>query len=718
MDHIYHLSALPGAGKTYHFLNVALNHINQPSLNPETGKPLALIYCAPTLRLLFQTAEALILEYQAKLVREGLEVCLPENLDSLLFLPRNMDSEAEAFQRSALQWGDYMDSLAFPIANQAVHAYLTETAFKYTVPSFDPRRIVFLTHDLFAALKKFPRQQELLVYFDEARMCTSSITNGRGIKVNKGDLRLLQSVFKPKPLFPGSVFGKLSGAWKPDSENLEPLPLANFKLLLKAQCHTETLKSLSMFEAIWNSATNPRLDSFTKIYSEEELQDFEAEAGEDNYLTEFIQIKAPGKLFHGFYRVVLLSAFFPTSEMRYLLERSMRITRFKELRLTGLPIKDARETAKEEVNTWYKRNELPLPSSIKARTKLLEEHRHPKLVLVPILSNKDSIPSLKSLLVDVVVRTEDEQKLISLLDKTPSRMFIRNEVMPNLEVYLTTPRVLQKTDVKVKAFVEALRPNLFYSKPLRFLIDVMLDAVNALEAKRLKDKDYVQKPEVVTPLIVLNTLLKTYVAAKTKEKSFGSPKEYLESVFIKPRKAGVTSALLLKTKTQGVNSYQSHRYVGFFAALNPNNNLAIFYSEFIPEYDVLEDMTIEVAVQAICRSSVRDAKSRDTVYCFVPTREVARRIQSKLGGLPTINESVMHKVSSTILAHSPPGAPEKWGTPQVRVELKRLRNKRLYYEREMKTYQNNALKLAKLKPKLDKVLKEIKRIEATGSLEA
>jgi Type III restriction enzyme, res subunit len=269
---IYHLSALPGVGKTFIMVEKMRNHL----LNKGKG---IIFYVAPTTDLLDQ-------------VRGDLEAnsspSMCENIHkvtSSLSRPNNKLSNISITLRCML--------LGNPLPSGT------------KVPRLKSGSIVLLTHAGFLTLpESLPRKTEITVIFDETRKFTEELPS---VYIsNEKEKTLLTSLVTSK--------GETIKTDEGEDTDFKKLTLKEWPKNLKAM--TETSNSRKQYSVLWGivkAAMNPRIELYIKIENEDKKDK------KTKYC--FYAVTQPSKIFLGYENVILIAAFLKDSQMWHLLKK-------------------------------------------------------------------------------------------------------------------------------------------------------------------------------------------------------------------------------------------------------------------------------------------------------------------------------------------------------------------------------------------------------------
>lgn len=88
--------------------------------------------------------------------------------------------------------------------------------------------------------------------------------------------------------------------------------------------------------------------------------------------------------------------------------------------------------------------------------------------------------------------------------------------------------------------------------------------------------------------------------------------------------------------SQGLNKFRTSDTIAFLASLNPTPQAKKFLNEICPKYDTGLDYTLDQCVQSATRCSIRDTKSNSKPLIIVTDKPLAERVIQHLNNLPTL----------------------------------------------------------------------------------
>lgn len=564
METIQYASVLPGTGKTHAACNLMLHHLK--------NKDGVLIYAAPTRELLKQ-------------VRAELITANPANTKYVYLV----------------------DSKSYSQVADTISALLDGTRDKagWKLKQVEPGSIILCTQLAFALLPHttengIKNRANIKVIFDEARNCVlDSLT--LNLPLAAAQFLVTNCITLYSESAPSSANQYVPFSVKPNS--LEALARELAKNKVKRKLVDSLIDCLSTAQ-----------QSATRMYCA-----FNMRENSKKQPASFQIIQVPHRLFHGWRKVLLLSAFFETSQMYHFL-RSYEALEQQD--------NESKKDFKLRYNSHvalYGESQL-----VNVTNKLVSKERRALIekrfsqAYITYLSPEDTLSKV-SFDTGVMVASNlgdfdvdaymNKFKKLSLLDK------INKEAGTELTLRRAVDLLLKKTNN---------------------MLDV--DALTDLERKLLKHvSTFPGLLSDVTPLqwytrVAVYLSKKWYKRLETKQKpllvtcNVGDGR-YLDS--IEPYIQG-GRAEELPFYSQGLNSYQKFHTVAFLAALNPKPQTRQFLKQALPNYDVDLDFTLNQCMQSVTRCSVRNTASNVAPLIIVPTKKLAEALVNLLDNRPTL----------------------------------------------------------------------------------
>ncbi|BAG41741.1 hypothetical protein [Ralstonia phage phiRSL1] len=357
------------------------------------------------------------------------------------------------------------------------------------------------------------------------------------------------------------------------------------KILRESKAFSDTpqfVKQYKRIEKLFDKATNSRYEVFLDIPLEaDEIID----SGQSFLMKqhEFYEIVLPSHIFDGFKRVTVLAAHFEDSQMYHLLKEASGV----KLRDVGLALG----------NTISKR-----------RIALLNRYNQ---LTIALLTPQYMALSKTQLLYGMLAPSS---KLDKILERVSSVGGVRKAMRKQT---VSTAYELNK---KIQAKIDYLRTVKGVEfDPLAWYIQ---SAKRVIRHWRRTHKSF------GLPLMVLND-------------KFAKDEHYAEML---SDDSGCPEAELLPFMSHGLNTYKERNVLAFLAAINPAPQLIQFYRERLPNYDFAKDHVADVCNQSVCRLSLRDVKSTESVLVVVPDHSIARLLNEKLFNRATIDTSYVTRL--------------------------------------------------------------------------
>lgn len=405
-------------------------------------------------------------------------------------------------------------------------------------PAIVPGCVIFLAHEGFLDLASIPRQKSITVLFDEARKLVH--------KLEETDLSPTEH----------KVFYQCF--------SLEEVEGTRFRKVVDVNANKAQLaqiRSSSNLLAILERVRNPRL----------ELYVLQHEKDQRHY--RFFQVIMPSRIFAGFKKVFVMSAFFEDSQMYHLLKQCS-----SEVRLNDCTY---------EIEDYSRR-----------KRKIL--HRYARVQIVPLTLQKTVIS--KTQLNGVLVSDLDLAEIHAKVDEAGLKSNRLRDILYKLRG--EADFLLEEHE---KPILEFLKQRNVVMNPLQWYID-KAEIVVKRWLKVNPDEAQSDKPA----LLILNKDIESNVS--------------IPDVF-RP----------LTTSLNGINAYKGQHVVVFLAAVNPDNHEATFLRKFLPSYTHLKDFVIDSCMQCVSRVSIRDTDSKNDVLIIVPDRTIAKLLSERMDDLPGID---------------------------------------------------------------------------------
>ena len=476
-----------------------------------------------------------------------------------------------------------------------------ESTFKRAVLGSKPGDVILCTHETFIRYSYKYRDKKIVVFFDES---VKLIRERTRLNYAATELQRKLLICLIKPYFQEEIKtkdGKIFRRYCVSKERAESLSASKrlsklltmylSELYARGETDVNTSKD-SPIRIFLKNLVDPNQDTYIERVGNSE---------KDLDLKVTYSVLNPLRLFSGFKKVVILSAFFRDSQMYHVMQEEALRQR-KKLDIDHLDI------PKEYHQRW----------DISIRK---IEQRFKKVHILPILKDNFLLSvqglELSSLIpyknIDKIERFMKEKDLSwEDMDKIFSRDYrsrIRSKKRYSLDLL---GKSIQKICSNYDGYPTLLQGLLTESQKI---------VVNLLE-----------KGEVVrgVPTIVLNSreqnrenvqdsfLIKE--GKKNRDKKQKLPKEGYSGVRFEP----------IPANSHGINLFKSRNVMAYLSARNPSYYMQSFLNSMLPDYDVNLDFAAEYAFQSITRLSVRDPDSTDNVFVIVSSLGVAELLKNKL----------------------------------------------------------------------------------------
>jgi DNA-binding PadR family transcriptional regulator len=471
--------------------------------------------------------------------------------------------------------------------------------------------VAFVTHSAFFLLPfEFKNKERVSVVFDEARKCVFEPTE---VALTEKELDLfntyMQDDASPRP----SEYRQVSFNTK-KLRDLEKLMIdlrAN-----KSMKAFEVNRFLDMVKALKRGTTEVY---YLKKRSSKKYKD--ATTGELKYRTalKFYEVHIPGKVFFGWKRVVLMSAFLEHTQLYALLCRGV----FK----SGAGVytmaivngvwkpKPARRNVAHDVEL-VDVTERVIKDYKKRHAQIMR--RYSNVTIVSLTGNKDTPVTTRNLISSeklngVVVKTKamaekGKKQLEELWERSGSANGMGIKSIREI-LYATAEsrqrQVLTSFAKDLRAWHDKL--NKAAEAPYLWYLEQGIHV-----AGQWFDRNSNSSP---VPLFLAN---KNHMAALRRQRPD------LRRMVKK-----------LPSACHGRDDFKDHCMLLFQAAINPKPEARAFYEGHMPWYDYNQDHVVDVAVQAATRTSMRDTSKTEPVLIVVPDPHLMGLLAERLGNVTT-----------------------------------------------------------------------------------
>ncbi len=608
------IDAMPGAGKTAYFVDLANSLLRKPNR--------ILLYVAPSLALLHEA-----------LTRVRSHKNFDNRYTSRLFLvatPANI--KAEGIHRSEVQ---YFNNAPVKILNYLLDLLPADQMPTVgTVPSrtAQPGDVIFTTHESFLQVynrdstgNDFRLLRNTQVVFDEARQCVVAQNPMRGVR--NSDFAKIMTAF---------ALGAVESRWDGKERPWQVYQIKSAKPLayLKTVFHPDSIpRSIRLLHrTVMQYTTSGRASVYLLVQGD--LNTFALESNQMHNASVYAILR-PTNLFDHYKQVTLTSAFFKDSQLYHFLTKD------------GHTFKDLMQVS-----------DSPAIDKIRKADKLLRASL-PSRLQVGVLLNAKEDDRARS-----VYRQVLTSSLLSSGMVVPSRFklaLVNKYVSSNLTSADVISKLVNNEPISSnQKFQDALTP---YAVPPLWLLLEEADRLinNARATGLLADKDkqalltinkvgfqqwtpgnisYLKIIESVYRngeiVQVVNDGYRSLISSEEKHQLASVSKEWQRKLrkllFNKLQNNFVLPA---SPKLQGINLYQDLNAFVHLAALNPSPQLIHMYQTLLGnDYDIDQDHSIENLVQMLYRTNLRMAGKKSKVLMIVPYKTNAELLRTKVGCAP------------------------------------------------------------------------------------
>ena len=528
-DKIFYIDALPGSGKT---------HTARMEMKNDVGS--IHFYVAPTHALANQTFRDLI--------DDGVTV-------------RRLWKIGDNEDRYSLSNGLEKRVKGTPDGTSAAVSQLIMDA--------SAGAIVIMTHQAFVQLPKLTESRNIRVFFDEARKFV--LSNGDIEFDGTSDKKYLRTLLKRfSECLPGSktqqrrmVFRKvyIPETFEDTGDGIHRSTIAIAKSL------SGTSTNRKQYSAILTWITNCR-DPRMEMYVATRMLDDEWVPVTSKEKMTLHQVVVPSRMFSGFKSVLLMSAYFTTSQMYHLLN-------------------DANEVSL--VNLYP-----TLPLAMLERERRIKD-RFSYARLIPLMHDTNKVTRTR-LDNDVLVPAE------------------------YLENMLNVAHRLEVTSRDIKRFKTG-KVSGSDDKACKFMR--MVDRCGG--AKELIDWYYESASKIVEHLG--NRVKHPPLLVTNNDSRYDRTRKFSK---LKKRAAADGVFHVMTSSSHGFNHFDKRNAIAYFSAINPTPEISKLFRTILRRYDPDEDYAADSCIQAITRTSVRVPTATDKVYIILPDMGLAQMARSKM----------------------------------------------------------------------------------------
>lgn len=542
---IKYADLLPGFGKTYQALTLMETHV----LN---GKDF-MLYVGPTHNLLRQ-------------VKKDLESKIKESNPNLRIKDYlyHIDSNVSTTE--------------IPVADE-VRLRLTGTKFDdgVRVGQVKEGSILFITHAAFIGLKhKFKTRHRTRVIFDEARKC--SLDDG-SYTIPVEAWQLLEGSYltfdKDKAYNTHSKVKFLT-----DEFNLD-------RFAVKAQKLGANRRQMNHLTHLLKNSNSANLELYIKL----------GDYRKGKQWVSLHTVLVPALMFAGFKDVLLLSAFFESSQMYHMLYRhdinnpnipdSQKCLCLSQFKFDAGRTEPMMARYRALRITYIFDEEFTLSKSLLSRGIIIRNDNWDKKEF------EDAFISWE--------KARDTTKAVPLR-KILKLGFEKSKLLKDLPGIKDVMNLLP------------LSKKFSMMHPLAFM---------SLQASQLSDAWYKKLKEEKKPLLISCNVS-------------GGSTEDTNRHWTKIVRPVVKDAKLVPFFCQGLNSFQTYHTLAFLAAINVKPMVKSLMESLCPGYDPHMDYALDQATQTAMRISVRDAECETRPLVIVPSRRLAVELAKHMRNLPKV----------------------------------------------------------------------------------
>lgn len=421
--------------------------------------------------------------------------------------------------------------------------------------SAKPGDCLFITHQAFLNLAGLRSRKRIEVIFDEAGSFT---IQSRKIKLDPVSLR----VFHEYVDFTVCSDGK---GQKTEYRRLRLRKEADWDHIPHIQLDKD-------FVALLERLKSRRYDVYTIN-----------NRGDDHL---FFDVVSPTRIFRGFKRAVVMSAFFESSEMYHILAKRNRMVCINE--------------------------ELDMD-----RMRRILKNRYSKVVLHPVAVARksavtgESLPILtKTLLHGNLLVTDKQYKmLLAFRARWRSHLGQRNTAVTLIKLLRQGLSYLDSRSEFSMALRE-LKNKLrgAFGNPTMDPLEIFLDISTGI----LDEHDAISTANGGAALLVIN-------------KGLTRKQQHLAEQFE-----------VISPRSHGMNQWSDRTALVFLGAFNPTPTMAKFFKFYIPKYNPTFEWVGNTALQNMNRTCIRDPNNINVVHAVLPDELIAKYVADQLGGVPKV----------------------------------------------------------------------------------
>lgn len=563
VTNVYYLNAFPGAGKTYRALTYAKETLSSVEIS------YVLVYAAPTLALLEQFKTDLEKLMGRRLTEDDLRI-----VESKRGKP--------------------------PVAHQLrVHLNGGRLGIKQHERLRDGG-VILCTHDcLMLTELRMPGKERVSLIFDEARQCVHPTLRVLAPVNLIDDLRNSYVTVAEQPVTMRGV-PLARWAWR-EGRTLTESQLRDMWERYRKPTTGQVENLHTVLEHVRNGTLHVWV-AFNEEQTKNELSHIHVQA-----------LLSPARLFYGWGKVLIMSAFFKNSQMYHLLKHYECDMNTRQGRLKHL--------AQSPEDSTYM-IDATADLQYRDRISLIEEQRLRNTTMTYILHDQSLTKTMIKTGV-VVPRVTPAQ--VSSWSAEFQRLFALENNPKGIS--LGTFRGFQNDLRSAGDLIpEAIpRAEFFASmKPLDYsVVQYMSLAAIKLQRAWLSQQRIKREPL----LMCINTT--DYGSADNDSRTRAElwDQENLDDLL----NGKASRAIRVPVRCQGLNAWKHLRTAAFLATLKMTREQVAFFGALMPDYNADLDRTVEQCIQFVFRSNVRDANSKERCLFIVSDKKLADQVNSVLG---------------------------------------------------------------------------------------
>jgi len=565
------VDSLPGMGKTEAAINLMAEHLL-------SDVPGLLIYVAPTHELLLRVKDDRLIPLLRK--------ATPRQLGSI----RSYDSKV----KSDL----FLGSVVASIRRDIEGGYEAKGNVKINA---QVNGVLLVTHSAFFRLPMALKNKEhVQIIFDEARKCVFEPST---LPMTDKEEELFNQYLQEDTLPGTSAFKKIvfNSSIEVQAELKAKLEVWKKKRKVHAAAYG---RFISMVESLELGTT--------------EVYCLRRESKNHRQTTfQFYEVHIPSKIFSGWKRVIVMSAFLKKTQLWAMFCRSTFVLNGKSQRMgqrkdgAWIPVPAGRNDT-----AYYHLKDITqtfIPKYRQREQQILK--RYGQAVIVSLTGTSKTKATWKHLI------SSTKLNGIFVKDKEAAqhyqesfKIFCRSHAKQVSKLTsLDLKRIINPTTAGAETLSE-------FGQALRDWVDSVEKVADAPYLWYLRHGLSVAKQWFTSdtgldrPLFLAN---KNHMSKL--QRSYPQAKQRLE---------------FLPHSCHGLDNYKDHCMVLFQAATNPKKEARDFYESQIPWYDYNQDHIVETAIQAVTRTSIRDTTQSDPVLIVVPDPYLAALLSERLNDAP------------------------------------------------------------------------------------